>query len=68
MQKKKINICLKHFLIFILGHLVFVTRTIWKERGRRVFQNESMNASALAGLIRAEIELLTLAKGRVIDP
>jgi hypothetical protein len=41
---------------------------IWKERGRRIFQNESLNATALAGLIRADIELIILAKGRVSDP
>jgi hypothetical protein len=27
-----------------------------------------LNATALAGLIRADIELITLAKGRVSDP
>jgi hypothetical protein len=41
---------------------------IWKESGRRIFQNEYMNAPALARLIRADSEMVTLANGIAIDP
>jgi hypothetical protein len=42
--------------MYILWHL-------WKERGRRIFQNEFLPAPALASLIRADFELVALAKG-----
>jgi hypothetical protein len=45
---------------------VYIIWHIWKERGRRIFQEEAMSPNALAGLIRDDIELLELAKGRVI--
>jgi hypothetical protein len=52
-EQRKKNISLS---IYIMWH-------IWKESGRRIFQNESMNAPALARLIRADIEMVALAKG-----
>jgi hypothetical protein len=36
---------------------------IWKERGRRIFQNASMPATALVTLIKSDLELLKLARG-----
>jgi hypothetical protein len=46
---------------------VYIIWHIWKEKGRRIFENESLSAFSLAGLIRADIELLTLGKGRGVD-
>jgi hypothetical protein len=46
---------------------VYIIWHIWKERGRRIFQDESLPPNVLAGLIRDGIELLNLAKGRVVD-
>jgi hypothetical protein len=37
---------------------------IWKERGRRIFEQEAMPANALCGIIRADLVLLLLAKGQ----
>jgi hypothetical protein len=45
---------------------VYVLWNIWKERGRRIFQNEVLPASGVAKLIRAELELLRLARANVI--
>jgi hypothetical protein len=36
---------------------------IWKERGRRIFQNESVTPRVVAGLIRADLEVLEAAQG-----
>jgi hypothetical protein len=47
---------------------IYIMWHIWKERGRRIFQNESMSAPALARLIRADSEMVTLANGIAIDP
>jgi hypothetical protein len=47
---------------------VYIIWHIWKERGRRIFQSEALTASALAGLIRADLQLLALANGNAIDP
>jgi hypothetical protein len=44
---------------------MYVVWNIWKERGRRIFQQKTITAHALAGLILADISLLELAKGRV---
>jgi hypothetical protein len=46
---------------------VYIIWHIWKERGRQIFQAESMTPNVLAGLIRDDIELLNLAKGSVVD-
>jgi hypothetical protein len=43
---------------------VYIIWHISKERGRRIFQKESMPADALAGLIRADLELLVFSKRR----
>ena len=43
---------------------VYIIWHIWKERGRRIFQDEAMTASAVAALVRADLELLFLAKDR----
>jgi hypothetical protein len=51
-QRKK-NIALS---MYIMWHL-------WKEQGRRIFQNEFLTAPALASLIRANFDLVALAKG-----
>ena len=34
---------------------------IWKEKGRRIFQQQQMPPAAVAALIRADLELLQLA-------
>jgi hypothetical protein len=47
---------------------VYIIWHIWKERGRRIFQSKALTASALAGLIRADLQLLALANGNAIDP
>jgi hypothetical protein len=41
----------------------YVVWHIWKERGRRIFQHESLTPSVVAGLIRVDLENLVLAKG-----
>jgi hypothetical protein len=43
---------------------VYIIWHIWKERGRRVFQKVSMPPVAVAGLIRADMDLLHLAMAR----
>jgi hypothetical protein len=35
---------------------------IWKERGWRIFQSKEATATGVAALVRADIELLSLAK------
>jgi hypothetical protein len=35
---------------------------IWKERGRRVFQNASLPVLAIVAMIKADLELVSLAK------
>ena len=52
-EQKKREVTLS---IYIIWH-------IWKERGRRIFQDEMMPALAVAGLIKADLELFWLAKG-----
>jgi hypothetical protein len=47
---------------------IYIMWHIWKERGRRIFQNEYMTAPALASVIRAEFELVVLAKGVISEP
>ena len=42
---------------------VYIIWHIWKERGRRVFQDEMMPALALSALVRADLELLSIARG-----
>ena len=42
----------------------YVIWHVWKERGRCIFQDEAMTATAVASLIRADLELLFLAKDR----
>ena len=42
----------------------YVVWHVWKERGRRIFQDEVMTATAVASLIRADLELLFLANDR----
>jgi hypothetical protein len=42
---------------------VYVIWHIWKERGRRIFQNASMPAIALVTLIKSDLALLKLARG-----
>lgn len=42
---------------------VYIIWHIWKERGRRVFQDETMPALALSALVRDDLELLTIARG-----
>ena len=41
---------------------VYMFWHVWKERGRRIFQNEEMTAAGVATLVRAEVDLLFLAK------
>lgn len=43
---------------------VYTIWHIWKERGRRMFQDKSLMANAVAGLIRADLEVLFIAKGK----
>ena len=40
---------------------VYVFWHIWKERGRRIFQQEEMLPAAIAGLVRADLESVILA-------
>ena len=42
---------------------VYIIWLIWKERGRRIFQDKMMPAVAVAALIKADLDLLSLAKG-----
>jgi hypothetical protein len=46
---------------------VYTIWHIWKEKGKIIFQNEALTARALAGLIRADLQLLALANGTVLD-
>ena len=41
----------------------YVIWHLWKERGRRIFQDDSASTSTVAGLIRADLDLLLLANG-----
>jgi hypothetical protein len=50
-EQKKIDMAVS---IYIVGH-------IWKERGRRIFQQEAMPACALPGIIRDDLAMLALA-------
>ena len=40
---------------------VYIVWNIWKERGRRIFQNKNLTAHSLAGIIRDEVQMLELA-------
>jgi hypothetical protein len=40
----------------------YVIWHIWKERGRHIFQNASIPVSALVAFIKADLELVNLAK------
>jgi hypothetical protein len=42
---------------------VYIIWHVWKERGRRIFQQTSLSPLGVAGLIKADLELLTLARG-----
>jgi hypothetical protein len=46
---------------------IYIAWHIWKERGRRIFQQEAMPASALPGLIRDDLAMLALAKGHRVE-
>ena len=41
---------------------VYIFWHLWKERGRQNFQSEFMPASAVASLVRSDVELICLAK------
>jgi hypothetical protein len=43
---------------------LYVVWHIWKERCRRIFDQEAASPQVVAGLIRSDIEELLLAKGR----
>jgi hypothetical protein len=45
---------------------VYTVWHIWKERGRRIFDHKQLNPQELAGLIRADLAELHLAKGRAV--
>jgi hypothetical protein len=42
---------------------VYIIWHVWKERGRHVFQQVSLSPLGVAGLIKADLELLMLARG-----
>ena len=43
---------------------VYIFWHVWKERGRRIFQQEILPAEAVVSLIKSDVELLFIAKGR----
>ena len=47
---------------------IYVIWHIWKERGRRIFEDDKKPAVIVVGLVKADLELLRLAKGMPTNP
>jgi hypothetical protein len=43
---------------------LYIVWHIWKERCRRIFDHKAASPQVVAGLIKADIEALLIAKGR----
>jgi hypothetical protein len=45
---------------------IYIVCHIWKEKGRRIFQNLNLTAESLAIIIREEVQMVDLALSHVI--
>ena len=55
-EQKKQDVALSAYIIW----------HIWKERGRQIFQNVNASSNAVVGLIKADLDLLLLAKSAFV--